>query len=266
MSLFKKSTYVLLVLTCLSAVLTPTLAQSLTECARLSDLAYYPKKQSPPSGWKLIADTIVKKWGFQGSAFYNVKDKELVIAFAGTQLDDPKDILADLGIASGEIEKHALLISKATASIFQPKKASSSASEKVKVKGGKETQKQVEEARRFYSRVLNLGKLKNLKYSKMVVGHSLGGFLAQVIAAENGVKAKTFNAPGAAAFTTKRSSSITNYVRNFDMVGGFGIHIGTKVVYPGVQFEPLNYKERYVIRNHSMTEFYSDLKKGLKPM
>ena len=69
-------------------------------------------------------------------------------------------------------------------------------------------------------------------YEVYVTGHSLGGFLAQLVAAKEGVPAVTFNAPGAEEYATKRKLAlkslalIRNIYRANDIVGSFATHLG----------------------------------------
>ena len=61
-----------------------------------------------------------------------------------------------------------------------------------------------------------------------ITGHSLGGGLAQLVAANYGKTAYTFNAPGMLPYINSNDNwdKITNYVIMNDYVGNFGDHFG----------------------------------------
>jgi len=69
-------------------------------------------------------------------------------------------------------------------------------------------------------------------YTIRVTGHSLGGFLAQIVAGTHGSQAVAFSAPGAAEYArkTKRHvkdpGGIRNICRENDFVSRFGTHLG----------------------------------------
>ena len=77
-----------------------------------------------------------------------------------------------------------------------------------------------------------------------------------------GMPAVTFNAPGASALKRGENANITNYIRTHDVVGMFGTHLGHVIKYADVHpdFDPRN---RYIIRNHSIAQFATDLARGL---
>lgn len=68
-----------------------------------------------------------------------------------------------------------------------------------------------------------------------ITGHSLGGFLAQLVAASYEIPASTFNAPGAAEYAEahkiefKGTANIKNYIRPNDVVGSFSKHLGMTI-------------------------------------
>jgi putative lipase involved disintegration of autophagic bodies len=85
-------------------------------------------------------------------------------------------------------------------------------------------EKQLDRSREFMKRVMAMKDSKGRKLSKArvtLVGHSLGGFIVQVLAVEQAVPAVTFNAPGAAHYNAKLKSSLIR-----DVVGTMGKHIG----------------------------------------
>lgn len=79
-------------------------------------------------------------------------------------------------------------------------------------------------------------------YNVTITGHSLGGFISQIIGAKTGYRTVTFNGPGARAFFDAYSdeigvkrqdirpvfNNIRNLIRKDDVVGNFGEHLGSK--------------------------------------
>lgn len=144
--------------------------------------------------------------GFQGMAIVPVVDglpdySEVYIAFAGTNPDDRADVVADLVSVVGR-------------------------------RTGEGTQ--IAEAERFAEQVQK--RLADEGHSGAqieTVGHSLGGYLALYVAAENHWQSTTFNGPdpwGALspqakewvqAERKKGKAPLTNYVNQFDLVGNF---------------------------------------------
>ena len=100
----------------------------------------------------------------------------------------------------------------------------------------------------------------------MVTGHSLGGFIAQIIAAENGLRAVTFNALGARNYKkSKENKGIRNIVRKNDIVGRFGKHLGREIVYGNVNFsikkDLCKGGAPYLLRNHGIGDFIVTLRR-----
>ncbi|MBI2369627.1 MAG: hypothetical protein HYV08_05200 [Deltaproteobacteria bacterium] len=77
---------------------------SVLQLAQLSDAVYSLNRGVfKTSGSYGLRHTVVDaKSGFQAGAF-ELKNGAVVIAFAGTQLRDPMDLLADVGIARGDL-------------------------------------------------------------------------------------------------------------------------------------------------------------------
>lgn len=130
------------------------------------------------------------------------------------------------------------------------------------------TEKQLAVSRKFMSRVMAMKDSKGRTLSKKrvtLVGHSLGGFIAQVLAAEQAVPAVTFNAPGAANYNSKlRSNKIRNVSRKSDVVGTIGKHIGKSVWVKDLKFNPkkdIINPAGYLVNNHNIADLIKDLRR-----
>ncbi len=144
--------------------------------------------------------------GFQGMAVVPVVDghpdySEVYIAFAGTNADDRADVVADLVSVVGR-------------------------------RTGEGTQ--VREAEKFAERVQERLAADGHPGARIeTVGHSLGGYLALYVAAENHWPSTTFNGPDpwdvlspqakewVEAERKNGRAPLTNYVNQFDLVGNF---------------------------------------------
>lgn len=144
--------------------------------------------------------------GFQGMAVVPVIDglpdhSQVFIAFAGTNPDDRADIVADLVSVVGR-------------------------------RTGQGTQ--VSEAEKFAERVQQRLTADGHSGARIeTVGHSLGGFLALYVAAENNWSSTTFNAPDPWDVLSPQAKEwvraerkhgrppLTNYVNRFDLIGNF---------------------------------------------
>ena len=103
------------------------------------------------------------------------------------------------------------------------------------------------------------------KYKKMkpadkesnvvLTGHSLGGFLAQIVGTETGLTTFTFNAPGAQGYLPelKNSKNVYNYIRESDLVGNFGQHIGKVEVISDLDGNKIS--PSYLYKNHDIEGF-----------
>lgn len=142
------------------------------------------------------------QFGFKGAAYIGQKTEEIVVAFAGTELQTPADLITD-------------------------------------VTGGVLFDAQLPTANKLFER----SKLAadRLGYKVRVTGHSLGGRLAQAVAARHAVEAFTFHAAGVsspdiAAIPSPRIDGILNvitahdWVRSLSQLGG-GIVIGGRVCF-----------------------------------
>ncbi|WP_421440166.1 lipase family protein [Agrobacterium tumefaciens] len=117
---------------------------------------------------------------------------------------------------------------------------------------------QTRQAQAFYDSV----KSKASDSSIIVTGHSLGGLLAQVVAATRNVQAVTFSAPGMPDSLVARNNievnktfDILNYSRSTDKIGMFGENLGTTVKLgkaPGAE-------EKDYFRQHSIASLSSEM-------
>ncbi|MBF0406641.1 MAG: hypothetical protein HQM10_04760 [Candidatus Riflebacteria bacterium] len=246
-----------------------------------------------PEDWSVLSTHLKLRDGFMAVAFQCNRTSEVIISFSGTHFTDPEDLLADLGIVKSDIEslKEAIeVLMKPGANPQNPdyQKAKQTIAKTKSSMIDSPDQKvtdQIIEAREFYQKVLTLLESKKRfdilhkdiddnasndkqKVKISVCGHSLGGFLAQIIAYENKLPCHTFNSPGAAGIFKKELSSqlIVNHIRMFDLTGYYGKHIGSVLVYPEVNRTMTNFYMPFFIRNHVMGGFYEDLQNGMLPM
>jgi hypothetical protein len=227
--------------------------------------AAYQLGSAAPHGFSVVAKSNDQASGFQGVALTDATGRFVVVSFAGTQPSDFNDVLADVGIGKGEMGEVEKAVLAATVTKLP------GASQHLESLLGKHNVRtkplvpnaklmaQLAVANRFYDEVASAHKGKSLS----ITGHSLGGYLAQAVASRTGVPAVTFNAPGASAMKKGDAHNITNYIRAHDIVGMFGTHIGQVVRYHDVH-PNLDPRDRYVIRNHSISQFIADFAKGLQ--
>ena len=238
--------------------------------------------------------------GFQAIAFEERLTRAVFIVFAGTEGSDPDDVLADLGILAHEIDS----LKEAIAILLKPKVPSppnGSDEENAKalsvLRAAQNKQldnpnatirDQLVRAWNFFTQVQHLIAVQarfdalhealpptgnspltpTLLQTRQIViiGHSLGGYLGQIICAKTGIPTVTFNAPGAAGMAGTTVGPCTNFRRRHDVVGVYGKKIGTEISYPDVPIQWSNFPKPFFIRNHLITQFLQDLKSGLHPM
>ena len=122
---------------------------------------------------------------------------------------------------------------------------------------------QVKFAKQLLSKIPVLGK-DNSKIT--IVGHSLGGYLTDILSIQNNIKGVAFNAPGLnsgdAVYKTYKNN--TTYVEDYtikgDPVSEVGIFIGTsKPAFINTRESVTKYKDVNFIRHHGIVNFFDHL-------
>jgi Ca2+-binding RTX toxin-like protein len=139
--------------------------------------------------------------GYRGAVFVNEATGEVVVSNGGTQLSDVHDIISDLAMGPGSPPPQLVDAANLTRWAQQ------------------------------YATENDLGEVT-------ATGHSLGGALAQLLAAEFGIRAETFNAYGAYDIAVKLGLNpsaamdlVTNHRDAFDPVSSLSDHIGSSSMY-----------------------------------
>lgn len=196
---------------------------TLLEYARIADKVYEPSTSASPGidGYtcppgKAVDDAPFHRGGsaftsgFQGRLFVEEGGNNVVVAYKGTVPSMAADLTADLAIVMSAVPRQAQV------------------------------------ALRNTQRWIAGYRTRRIT----IVGHSLGGGLAQIVGITLGLRFVTFNAPGmldnlhgvapgipAGRFLRLlglgyRNAGV-NYRRSWDVVGNFGAHIGRRVEVPG---------------------------------
>jgi Lipase (class 3) len=165
-------------------------------------------KHELPGGWKPMTFDLtlldVKSTGFQAHVYHNEATREVVIAYAGTQLTDRGDREAITDIRSGRLPR------------------------------------QFWNAYGLYEHVSNYFEDDGIKAKISVTGHSLGGALAQYMAvAVKGCSAETFGSPGVldslgilrGEYDPLYPYPVVNHVAAGDMITMHSMHVGTVVTH-----------------------------------
>ena len=219
-----------------------------------SELENYKLKEIAfPAGSKIkqVTDSLLEKsgntdfysykneaTGFTGNLFENIKTKELVIAYRGTERPGFGENVSDNDALQKDFSTDINLITS-------------------------NYDLQFKDAWDFYKTV----KEQNPKRKIIIIGQSLGGALAQIVSAKeytinrNKVKAYTYNAPGCKHLldiydcnTKFNYSFITNYSVMNDWCGMFGRHVGQRyLVLPIPINEVESTNTAYVLNNVLLT-------------
>jgi len=180
-------------------------------------------KVSLPVSLKPLTELTRFPSGVEARAYENAAHPDSVlVAFRGTQTDDPQDVMADMGIVGSQISGQ----------------------------GNDFLWRQVTDAEKFIDMV---SRMKQKRHGNRpirtrditVTGCSLGGFLTQAVTVrKRTLKGITFNAPGALKFVSGPGSAgmaavsaatrgmVDNHRRDSDPVGNFGRHVGRIWKYP----------------------------------
>jgi len=109
---------------------------------------------------------------------------------------------------------------------------------------------------------------KNSDFKVIVVGHSLGGFFAQILALQTGIEAVTFNAPGAVSTgpiggdsAASEKLPIRNYVRGAGVWSNISNYLGKKILLPEFRYGPAkdHYGKHYDSLNQNIDILAQDL-------
>jgi hypothetical protein len=225
----------------LAAILLPvgvTLAAEPSELdlARVSDAVYHPNDTADG----FIRDPQFAD-GYRADVFIHNGSGRRVIAFRGTA--DLEDIKEDAGIAASFfLWLRQTILPEAVTGLDNFDETNTA-----------RLKDRLDRTRPYVKRVLAQHP------DAILTGHSLGGFVAQVIAAEQNRPAITFNAPGAASYLCEHGINpfigppVTNHIRIHDIVGRLGCHSGEVKVYDD---EMGDAKITYDLpRNHEITRF-----------
>ena len=136
------------------------------------------------AGYKVLLTGIFKKSGLRAVSFYQEKTKTLLVAFKGS--DSAKDFYTSLGAM--------------VSNIFETP----------------EYQNILKDADTF----LKLSKSRARCAKTVVTGHSLGGFVAAMLAYNNrNILARVFSSPGVYVVSNPKTSlpNVINFIRQYDM-------------------------------------------------
>lgn len=195
------------------------------------ELAYlandtYNNYCSPENIENLIAEDV--EFGqndFQAVKYGN--DTTIVISYRGT--DELLDYFADAGLYYGPLKYKEIF---------------------VEYLGERAIDSQISQALNFYNKCM-----RNEYREVIIIGHSLGGFLAQIVGAHSGKETHTFNAPGADEFVS--------YLRHtgniFGLRGNVTNHLSEEWISElGEHFGKV---QKYLHESHSIESFYKYLKR-----
>ncbi|KAF6573877.1 hypothetical protein JDW19_22120 [Paenibacillus polymyxa] len=220
----------------------------------MSELAY-TKRESGKAvdelpGWKVLDTLDREDSGLAAVTFYNEETEQAVIAYRGTETDDPQDLYNDVTLALPEINRkiHGSLNIHSDEYNEKMKKMDDALGFTAFNNWMGEKEKSVDKAlfgssNQFYQAEDYAKDIQNKykNYNFSLTGHSLGGGNAQYVAAYTGLNAVTFCAPSVISSLTPEyrekaengefDHQITNFLHPSDMIasfigGGYDLHVG----------------------------------------
>lgn len=253
------------------------------DCSLAANRAFSSKFYIP-TGFKLLAKSDESKpFGFQAVAFKHLATGIVVMAVSGSNGGDPGDLLSNMGVFASEISS----LKEAIANLLSHKTDDDKTLDFLRKMTLKKPSEwlfgQLREAVDFFKRVsfvahaanvfdfLHRNPLESVRHNDSAVnihltGHSLGGYLVQILSARNGNYGETFNAPGASGFLQGAAANTVDHFRRHDLVGVYGRHAGKLRAYPDIPIQWANFPKPFFIRNHLMEDFLRDLKTGMAPL
>ncbi|WDZ55441.1 lipase family protein [Paenibacillus polymyxa] len=221
----------------------------------MSELAY-TKRESGKAvdelpGWKVLDTLDREDSGLAAVTFYNEETKQAVIAYRGTETDDPQDLYNDATLALPEINRkiHGGLNIHSDEYNAKMKKMDDALGFTAFNNWMGEKEKSVDKAlfgssNQFYQAedyAKDIQK-KYKDYNFSLTGHSLGGGNAQYVSAYTGLTAVTFSAPSVISSLTTEyrhkaengefDHQVTNFLHPGDIIasgafGGYDLHVGS---------------------------------------
>lgn len=209
--------------------------------ATLSEVVYGDSDAPAlPPGWHVLdryPESGQSDWGFAGEAF-QAPDGQIVIAFRGTEFTDLMDLSADFDLVGGRP-------GTIPAPSYVPPELHSPGDD---YDGPNAADAYAAEAMAFTRHVMEA----HPDAPVSVTGHSLGGWAAQVVAAQTGLPGHAFNAPGAKGYIERigadgSGDSFYNHNSKGDPVSEVGVPYGESHTYP-VECNPLKPWQHHTIR------------------
>lgn len=246
----------------------PSSSRAITteQYAQLAELAYYPSGDPnmsnalTPAGFTRLLVSNGSSSGFGAEAFQETATQAIVVSYRGT--NSIEDALADLGIGTDDIgsaERAAANQAEGALEKLDPKAtAFINKAPSIVLKPNAVLLTQLKQAGQFFATIAAKYPGKTIT----ITGHSLGGYLGQIVASNTGSYAVLFNAPGAVDMTHGANKNMMNYIRQHDVVGTLGTHLGALALYPDVKID-LKSADPYVLRNHSIVNIREDLAAGM---
>lgn len=195
---------------------------TLTELALIADDIYHAESSPGQERWSRLPNTLIEDDEGFDGALYDC-GANLVVAFRGTTATSLEDIKADLNIMADNAPKQLKSADKLFA--LAQKKHSSN--------------KEI-----------------------LIVGHSLGGGLCQLIAAKYSATGVSFNGPGMVdaaedAGITVGNCTVLNVVLRWDPISSFGDLIGKKLRLPNPESMWEAHYQTTVIKAVRESQYYN---------